>query len=287
MGSEVIDLNLIRDAIPDDLALLILAGPRTPFKPEELAKLKAYTDRGGHVLALVGNTEPAGLDEFFKSFNLELGRGLAIDPMLNYNRNVNLIFAFLKGGQAHPITEALQTDRAIFVPSGAPIHILGQGSKDPSGAPSPPVNRNLVPIAILRTGPQSWAETDLNNPRPKLDQGADEAGPLTVGVAVQERLAEGSPQGASPKPRLVVFSSGAIGDNFAQAIEPTNVDLLMNAASWLRGRPDAIGIAASTHVALTLTADPLLRNRLILVPTVLATLAIVAAGVLVYLARRE
>ena len=87
--------------------------------------------------------------------------------------------------------------------------------------------------------------------------------------------------------RLVVFSSPAIGENYAQAIEPTNLGLLMNAASWLRGRPDAIGIAASTHVALTLTADPLLRNRLILVPTILAILAITAAGLLVYLARRE
>jgi len=287
VGSEVIELNLIRDTVPDDLALLIIAGPRTPFKPEELTKLKAYTDRGSPILALVGNNEPVGLDDFFKSFNLEVGRGVAIDPMLNYNRNMNLIFAFLKGGQAHPITEALQADRAILVPSGAPIHILGQGSRDAAGAPSAPVSRNLVPTAILRTGPQSWAETDLSNTRPRLDQGADLPGPLTVGVAVQERVAEGSPQGSNPKPRLVFFSSGAVGDNYAQSIEPTNLDLLMNSASWLRGRPDAIGIAASTHVALTLTADPLLRNRLILVPTVLATLAIVAAGVLVYLARRE
>ena len=85
----------------------------------------------------------------------------------------------------------------------------------------------------------------------------------------------------------MLFSSRALADNYVQAIEPTNLDLVMNAASWLRGRPDAVGIAASTHVALTLTADPLLRNRLILVPTVLATLAIAAVGLLVYLASRE
>ncbi len=61
----------------------------------------------------------------------------------------------------------------------------------------------------------------------------------------------------------------------------------MNAASWLRGRPDAVGIAANTHVALTLTADPLLRYRLVLVPTVMAVLGIIAVGTIVYVARRE
>ena len=147
-----------------------------------------------------------------------------------------------------------------------------------------PVNANLVPTIILRSGPQSWVETDLANRRPRFDQGVDKQGPVPVGVAVQERAA---PAGASPKPRLVLFSSSTLATNIVQELEPTNLDLVMNAASWLRGRPEAVGIAASTHVALTLTADPLLRNRLVLVPTVMVTLAIIAAGLIVYVARRE
>jgi len=38
---------------------------------------------------------------------------------------------------------------------------------------------------------------------------------------------------------------------------------------------------------LTLTADPVLRSRLVLVPTVMAVLGIIAAGTIVYVARRE
>jgi hypothetical protein len=290
VGADVSELNLIRDAIPDDLSLLIIAGPRTPFKAEELIKLKIYADRGGPLLALVSNSEVAGLDEFFKSFNLVIGRGVVFDPSFNYNHYLNLAFAPLKGVQNHAIIEGLQADRAILVPSGAPIHILGQGAKDASGATSSPVNRSLIPIVLLRTSPRSWAETDLSAQRPQYDKGTDESGPLTVGVAVQERPADGSDSrtgGVDPKPRLVLFSSGALANNDAQSIEPTNLDLVMNAASWLRGRPAAIGITPSTHIALTLTADPLLRNRLILVPTLLSTLAIASVGLLVYLARRE
>ncbi|HMF37448.1 MAG TPA: GldG family protein [Isosphaeraceae bacterium] len=290
VGCEPIELNLYRDAIPDDLALLIIAGPKSPFKPDEVAKLKAYADQGRPVLALVGNTEPAGLDDFFKAFNLEIGRGLVIDLRLNFNRNVQLVFAPLKGNQGHAVIDSLQSDRAVLVPNGAPIHILGQGPSAPGKPGTAPVNANLVPIAILHSGPQSWAETDLTNPRPRFDQGIDEPGPVTVGVVVQERAAAasaGSTAKSGPRPRLVLFSSGSLADNVVQGIEPTNLDLVMNAVSWLRGRPDAVGITANTHVALTLTADPLLRSRLVLVPTVMAVLGIIAVGTIVYVARRE
>ncbi len=59
VGCEVIDLNLIQDEIPSDLSLLIVVGPKGPFKPDELAKLKGFTIAGGPVLLLLGNTEPS------------------------------------------------------------------------------------------------------------------------------------------------------------------------------------------------------------------------------------
>ena len=46
-----------------------------------------------------------------------------------------------------------------------------------------------------------------------------------------------------------------MAENLFQDITPANLDLLMNAASWLRGRPDTLGIAAKTHVALTLAVN--------------------------------
>src|SRR5262249_21682733 len=104
---------------------------------------------------------------------------------------------------------------------------------------------------------------------------AERAGAIRPGVETQEL------------PRLVLFSSAAMADNIIQEIEPANLDLLMNAASWLRGRPDTMGITPKTHVALTLTVDPLLRSRLILVPSVTAAMVIIALGITVYVARRE
>ena len=73
VGCEVLDLNLASDQIPADLALLIVVGPKSPFKPDEILKLTSFTDRGKPLLLLVGNTAPSGLDDFLKSFNLAIG----------------------------------------------------------------------------------------------------------------------------------------------------------------------------------------------------------------------
>ena len=62
-----------------------MVGPKGPFKPDELAKLKAFATGGGPVMLLLGNTEPSGLDEFLKSYNLAIGGGLVIDPRFNFN----------------------------------------------------------------------------------------------------------------------------------------------------------------------------------------------------------
>ena len=52
VGCEVIDLNLIQDEIPADTSLVIVVGPKSPFKPDEEPKLRAFADRGRAGLAL-------------------------------------------------------------------------------------------------------------------------------------------------------------------------------------------------------------------------------------------
>ncbi len=81
------------------------------------------------------------------------------------------------------------------------------------------------------------------------------------------------------------FRSAA--ENLVQGIEPTNLDLAMSAVSWLRGRPDAIGITPKTHAALTLAADASLRWGLVVVPTIISMMTIIGLGGLVYYIRHE
>lgn len=288
-GCEIVETNLLREPVADDVELLVIAGPKEAFKSQEVARLKAYSDRGKPVLALLGNLEPAGLDDYLKSFNLAIGPGLVIDPQSNFNRNLQLIFCVLGEGVNHPITDALGAGRAVLIPNGAPIEILGTAPGGDQRGEAQPINRDLIPFPILKSGIRSWAETDLKDPRPRFSQETDRPGPVVVAAAVGERTPETSADAnpATLKPRLVVISSRSAAENLVQGIEPTNLDLAMSAVSWLRGRPDAIGITPKTHAALTLTADASLRWRLVVVPTIISMMTIIGVGGLVYYLRHE
>jgi hypothetical protein len=283
VGCEVLDLNLTTDDIPQDLSLLIVVGPISPFKPDEARKVRSFTDRGKPLLLLLGNSAPSGLDELLKSFNVSIGKGQIVDPIYNYGNRPKVPYAPTNPAVKHAIVEALGPNRAVLLPGAAPIQVAGAAGAN--GQPTQPENPALIPKAILTTTHRSWAETD---PKVVALDKADTPGPLTVGIAVADRTGS-NPAGsaAEGKPRLVLLSCPAMAENVIQELERTNLDLLMIAAGWLRGRSDTLGIPPHMHVALTLSVDPRLRQNLILVPSVVAVLGIIAMGIIVFIARRE
>jgi hypothetical protein len=287
VACDVVELNLLKDEIPPELSLLVVVAPRSPFKPEEVTKLDAYREAGRPLLLLLGNTDSHGLDQFLLRYNLKIADGLLIDPSLNYNKTPNLVFAPISGELSHPIVDGMGNNRAVLLPNAAPIRVMGQGTGD-GKTTTDAVDPQMVPTAFLRSSPQGWGETDRKSRPVQFDAKLDERGPVLVGVAVSHREPPYGPDVQSRfTPRLVLISCPSLGDNIFQEIEPTNLDLLMNAASWLRDRPNTLGLPAQTHVALTLTASPLLQSRLVMVPTVVSVLLIIAIGSLVYVARRE
>jgi hypothetical protein len=283
MGCEVVEVSTLTEEVPKDLNLLVVAGPKTKFQPDEVRKLRSHIDRGGPLILLVGNTEPSGLDELLKLFDLEIGKGVVFDPKYFY-RHQFMVLAPLQTGVKHPIIDPLGPNRAVLLPGAAPITILGRAPGSERAAES--ADRIFIPTPILQTTPLAWAETDPRTPPYRLDSG-EKPGPVVVGVAVAERAASQTSPGADPMPRLVLFSCPAMAENVYQEIGQTNLDLLMNAVNWLRGKPDNLEISPHAHIAMTLAIDPALRSRLILVPTVVAASLIIAMGIIVYVARRE
>lgn len=290
VGYEVSEIRLDQPAVAgeEEPAVVIVAGPRDPFRPEEVARLRERVDRGKPVLLLLGNEHPSGLDPLLKAYNVEIGPGIVIDPRSNYGGIVENVLVPSQSGPGHPISSAMSPDRSVLVPHSAPIRILG-----PTGAPGrppEPIDRTLVPTPILQAGRNAWAESDLKNPRPTYDPDADGARGPVLGVAIAKRP-EPEPRPGSPieeEPRLVLFSCPYMALDSLQDRFPANLDLLMNAASWLRGgKGDTLGLSPRTHVALTLMIDPQLRSRLILVPTLTAAMLIIAVGLIVYTSRRE
>lgn len=279
LGLEVVELNPGRQEIPEATEVVVIAGPTAPFAPEEIDRLNVFLRRGGRILIWLDNEKPTGLEALLRSFNVEVGAGIMVDPELNYERRAQIIKApILEGPNLQPIVASL-TNRFLLLPIAAPLKIVG-AQPGLSGPPNPA----YLAEELLRSGPNSWAESAPSSPPIRRDE-KDVAGPLPIALTVRDRPKAGSKQEGTP--RLVVVGSRYVADNLFVASDPTNLDFLVNAVQWLRGREDGQGIAPKTHVALTLTADPNLKNKLLLVPTLIAIGVISTLGIATFLARRS
>lgn len=273
-GCEVAEIDLTREAIPPAVAVALLAAPQTAFGREDLERLTSYATRGGRLLILLDATQKTGLDDWLKDWGVAVGPGLVVDPRAPFMNNPAMVPFRVSPRDQHPVVAPL-INRMVLLPNASPLTAPGVKALGTRAD------------VILSAPAEDWAETDLATRPPVLDPAKDRPGPHGVAVAVA--VADPSqPRGAEPSPRMVVFGSPRLADDFLVS-DPhldTNLDLVVNAVNWLRGRPDLEGIAPRRRDVPEFSADPGLQARLVAIPSVLALAAIVGLGVMTYLARR-
>ncbi len=272
-GASVADVDLTRGPIPDDISIALMIAPQATFSADDLGRLSAFLTRGGKLVLLLDGRAKTGLDAWLAGSNIEVGPGLIVDPRVPYLGNPAIVPTTVGSWGNHPVVSSL-IGREIILAGAVPIAVK-----------SPAANPGVRADAILATPPDTFAETDpATISRPVFDAAKDRRGPLTVGIAATDMP---KTRGDEPSPRLVVYSSASVADDFFVKQRDANLDLVTNAVQWLRGRPDLQGIAPRRRDVLTFTADPSLQSRLVVLPTVLGLGLIVALGVMTYLSRRS
>ena len=165
---------------------------------------------------------------------------------------------------AHPITEALR-DSTLF-------HMARS-----VGAASEAEEAFTV---LVRTGPESWGETDLGtfftDGRAELDD-ADTPGPVAVALAGTVALGGEGEEGAEPA-RLVVMGDSDFATNPLIHQFPHR-DLFLNSVNWLLGDVEAISIrpdsARASRIQLTRTQFSQIRYlSLFVLPEAIAVLGV-------------
>src|SRR5262245_37067537 len=150
---EVKPLVLARSAqIPDDAAVLILAGPRTELLPPELAALDGYLGRGGKLLVMADPVILSGspadpMKDFLGRYGFTIGNDLIIElnpigRLFGIGPEVPIIQQY----DSHPITRDMGGISTLF-----PL------TRSVETAKTPPTGPNLSTLA--KTSPDSWAET--------------------------------------------------------------------------------------------------------------------------------
>jgi ABC-type uncharacterized transport system involved in gliding motility auxiliary subunit len=227
--------------VPDDAALVVIAGPKTDYLPPEVDAIRGYLLRGGKVVMMidppekVDSPQPTSLIAFAKEWGIDVGNNLVVD-MSGYGQVIG-------AGPAVPI--------AMPAAGGHPI------TRDFRLITAFPLTRSVTPIEggvsgrtaqrVLETSPQSWAETDLKElyttgkPKQEADKG-DTAGPVGIAAAVSAPPASnGSTAAAGAESRLVVIGDSDFASNRFLGTQG-NKDLALNAANWAVQQEDLIAI---------------------------------------------
>lgn len=224
-----------RGDVPEDAAALVIGGPTRPFFDHELKALVDYAARGGSMLVMIDPRAQTDLPGLLAEWGIELGDDVVVDQV---QAIFNQATSPLATGYApdHPIT------REIRQPTLFPM------VRSVQGAPA-------AYEAIVYTGPNSWAERDLDgwtrSGRAEYDD-RDLNGPVPIAIAGTPPVggfadADAATQAATTagdgddEPRLVVFGDSDFASN--EYIEAQwNRDLLLNTVNWLVGDLEQISI---------------------------------------------
>ncbi len=266
--------------VPADCSLLVIAGPRTDYLPQEVDVLRKYIEGGGRLLAMLdpGENLP-NLSKLFADWNINVRNDLVVDmnPLAQIFGTQPTMPLIVKYGSS-PIVQPLARTATLF-----PMTRSFEIGKD--------YKSGVTTDSLCETSPESFGVADFNPNVHTVSYhpGKDYKGPLTVAVAGTVTNSSPAPAAApgqkKPEGRFVALGSSSIATNVYLGFQG-NRDLLMNAVNWLTAEEDLISIRPrpQENQHLDLTAK---QMRQILILGVFGLpLLIIAAGVSVWWSRR-
>jgi ABC-type uncharacterized transport system involved in gliding motility auxiliary subunit len=285
---EVKELLLLREKdVPENAAVLVVAGPKRDLLSEELTALDRYVQRGGKLLVLLDPEQAPALAKFLEKYGIRPGQDVIVDRLSRVLGGDYLI-PVVSQYESHPITKEFTL--ASFFPFARTM----------DAASSPP--QGVTVQVLARTGQGSWAETDretLKQGQARFDPGKDRQGPVPVGAVATVEVkppakkgettpVEGPGPGAAVprKARIVAYGTAAFASNNYLNLSG-NKDLFLNSISWLAEEEDLISIrpreAKFTPLILTARQGQAAFWVGVVVPPAVA----LAAGVTVGIRRRR
>jgi len=224
-GFGVDTLNLIvRGYIPQDAAVLIIAGPQTDPGRGEFSAISKYFETGGKILVLLEPGDSDSIRTWLSKYGVAVGDNLVID-----NSSTGKAFGaspempLIVGYDAnHPLTKGF--DAAMMFPTVRSV----------AKADTIPENFHVRELAV--TSETAFGETNWQIKSDGFTVGADIAGPVPV-IVSSENLTK------KPTPRMLVLGDPDFCVNryidFAG-----NRDFILNTVDWLGKNENLISIRA-------------------------------------------
>ncbi|MDA0242132.1 MAG: Gldg family protein [Chloroflexi bacterium] len=220
--------------VPADADVVALVAPQRALSAEEMAALGDYAAGGGSLFIAADvlpspeaeRAEQAAVAPYLQqTWGLTLRPDILIDPPLTYFEQV-FTFIIQDFGQS-PIITADVRQFSLLLSAARSIHIS-------------PLDEVQV-VALLRTSPNAWGETDLNT-FPPVQEAADTAGPLVAAVSAEHGAGGGRLVLVSDTDWMLnrgIFSGG-------------NSIFLTNTFNWLAGDEQTLSLTPRETINRTL-----------------------------------
>src|SRR5712691_4207258 len=212
------ELVLARQSqVPDDAAVVIVAGPRRDLLESETEALSAFLGRGGHLFVMIDPDTVPGFVVFVKRYGIEVGNDVVIETNpLGRLVGGDYLMPVVMTYERHAITKELGNVMTMF-----PVVRSVQVAKE-----LPP---GITAQGLALTSAESWAETDfkaLQEGRTAFDADSDRRGPISIAAVATitpDKTGTSAPTAAaSEQPdkektpraaRLVVFGDSEFANN--------------------------------------------------------------------------
>jgi ABC-type uncharacterized transport system involved in gliding motility auxiliary subunit len=277
-----------KGAVPDDATVVVVAGPKTDFFPQEIDALKAYLAKNGKLLLLLdppsrADSQPlTNLITLAHDWGINVGNDVVVDvsgmgQLFGASEAVPVAAQY----PSHPITDRFRVMTA---------YPLSRSATPVEGG----VNGHTA-LPLVNTSDRSWAESDVQGllaaKKIELDPGKDKPGPITLASAVtgatplDPAKPPEKPEGPKPEARLVVFGDSDFASNSVLGIEG-NRDIFMNALGWLSQQENLISVRAKEPDDRRLTLTATQQNNLTWLSIVIVPAVIFGTGVYSWWRRR-
>ncbi len=277
-GYEAKSLSLLENQkIPATCKVVVVAGAKKDFAPEEIVTLRNFLDEGGLAMVLVGAGDSSSLNELLNAYGVKVGRDVLVDPRLK--SPFMIVSDPQQYPQSHPVFKKFFRSGVVVLNQLQAVFPMARSVRRRA---SP---QGLDVTELVRSTDNAWAETTPieKDKAPTFDEGRDIKGPVSMAVAVS---ASSSPAAKDRQGmKLVVFGSSqfAVDANFRY---PFNPNLLMNSLAWLTHEESKITIRPKFRAASWLMLDEDQMKFITFFSSDILPLLILTLGIAIWQMRR-
>jgi len=249
-GYDVESLNLLKGAVPQDAAVVIVAGPKKPLLSTEVQALKVYLEKSGRLFIMLEAFEDGGLQGFLAGYGVGLDNGLILDVnQVSQSLGLSAVMPLVSQYGPSKITQDFKNLVTIY-PMARPL-ILRKDHPDVS----------LLALATtMSTSYEKLGKEWIKDEKAAFDDKTDKKGPFAVGAQVEIKLTppkaeparKGDKQPAPPegsKTFLVVFGDADFAANSFFNLFG-NGDLFLNTTNFLARAMEQITVRGTGKAQL-------------------------------------